>query len=90
MIYKISPKYELNKLKNPTFDDYVDVYEDRVRGWLIDSARILNEHEHAGFSVLQVALGYFEAYVIFYRGEDSLYFIFNYSIIMLNVIILIF
>ncbi len=71
MLFKISPNYTETKLANPSFDDLVDVYEDRVRGWLIDSARILNTHEHAGFGVLQVVLAYFEGHSIFYRGENS-------------------
>lgn len=45
--------------------------EDRIRGWLIDCGRILNEHEHAGFGVLQIGLAYFEGFTIFLRGEDS-------------------
>lgn len=69
--FKISPRFDSMKLSNPAFDDYVDVYEDRVRGWLIDSGRILNQHEHAGFGVLQISLAYFEGHTIFYEGQDS-------------------
>jgi hypothetical protein len=69
--FKISPHYDSTKLINASLDDFIDVYEDRTRGWLIDCARILNEHEHAGFGVLQIALSYFEAHTVFLRGEDS-------------------
>jgi hypothetical protein len=70
-VFKISPRYDSSKLNPGTFDDRLDVYEDLVCGWLIDSGRILNRHEHAGFGVLQTALAYFEGYAVFFRGEDS-------------------
>ena len=70
-IRKISPKYEAHKLDPGGPDDRIDVYEDRVRGWLIDCGYILNSHEHAGFGVLQIGLAYFEGFTIFFRGEDS-------------------
>lgn len=71
MAFKISPKYYSTKLDSGLLEDIVDVYEDKVRGWLINCGRILNHHEHAGFGVLQTALAYFESYTIFFRGEDS-------------------
>lgn len=71
MIQKLSPRHDASKLASQTTADRIDVYEDRVRGWLIDSARILNEHEHTGFAVLQVGLANFEALAVFQRGEDS-------------------
>ncbi len=71
LILKISPRFDSTKLTDAQFDDRVDVYEDRVRGWLINCGHILNEHEHAGFGVLQVGLAYFEGFAVFWRGEDS-------------------
>lgn len=70
-ILKISPSYTIDKLQNPSFEDLIDIFEDRTRGWLIDSARALNKFEHAGFAVLQVLLVYFEGHAIYYFGEDS-------------------
>jgi hypothetical protein len=70
-IRKISPKYDSSKLDSGALDDRIDVYEDRVRGWLIDCGHILNKHEHAGFGVLQIGLAYFEGFTVFSRGEDS-------------------
>ena len=72
-ILKVSPLYTIDKLQNPSFDDLVDVFEDRTRGWLIDTARALNQLEHAGFAVLQVLLAYFEGHAIYEFGEDSQY-----------------
>jgi hypothetical protein len=70
-IIKISPKFTADKLSAATLPDRIDVYEDRVRGWLIDCGHILNKHEHAGFGVLQSGLAYFEGFAVFNRGEDS-------------------
>jgi hypothetical protein len=69
--FKISPRFDDSKLAPGTLEDRIDVYEDRVRGWLIDCGRILNKLEHAGFGVLQTGLAYFEGFTVFSRGEDS-------------------
>ena len=70
-IIRISPKFTVEKLQSGTLLDRIDVYEDRVRGWLIDCGHILNKHEHAGFGVPQSGLAYLEGCAVFYRGEDS-------------------
>ena len=69
--FKISPSFDTTKLEKGGFLDRVDVYEDRIRGWLIEPARILNCHEHAGFAVLHLVLSYVEGAEIFVRGESS-------------------
>ena len=71
MRFKISPSFDTVKLENSTYLDRVDVYEDRIRGWLIEPARILNQHEHAGFAVLHLVLSYVEGAKTFERGESS-------------------
>lgn len=63
---KISPKHDDSYLRNVTFQKdfqkYVDVYQDRLKGWFLDWAQRLDEEEHAGFAALQLALSYFEAH----------------------------
>ena len=75
IIIKISPSYDSTKLENKTlranFDDFVDVYADRVRGWLLNWAHELNKPEHAGFAAVQLALAFLEGFAVFYYGEDS-------------------
>lgn len=68
---KISPRYDIRKLCKPTFTDYLDIFEDRVQGWIIDSAQLLTKYEHAGWSVLHILIVYFELIAIFQSGEDS-------------------
>ncbi len=40
-IIRISPKFTVEKLQSGTLLNRIDVYEDRVRGWLIDCGHIL-------------------------------------------------
>ncbi|NOS68759.1 MAG: hypothetical protein HOP33_02370 [Verrucomicrobia bacterium] len=75
VLLKISPGFDSRKLEGKTleqnFDDFVDVYEDRIRGWLLTWAHELNKPEHAGFAALQLALAFFEGFAVFHDGEDS-------------------
>ena len=75
VLLKISPNFDSRKLENKTFEkdfnDFAEVYADRIRGWLLDWARELNKSEHAGFAALQLALAFFEGFAVFYYGEDS-------------------
>ena len=72
---KISPTFDTSKLDNKSleanFDEFVDVYADRIMGWLLCSAQELNKPEHAGFAALQLALAFFEGFAMFFYGEDS-------------------
>ena len=70
-LQKISPKYYTSKLSAPTLGDYIDVYEDQIKGWYLDIARKMHSDEHAGFAALQIVFSYFEGHAVFYRGEDS-------------------
>lgn len=72
IIHKISPGFDSSKLNNATFEDKVDVFEDRMKGWMLDWADHLNQQEHAGFAVLHLALSYFESIAIFLKGEESM------------------
>lgn len=70
-IQKISPKYDTSKLLDPTLEDYIDVYEDQIKGWYLNYAKQMHKDGDAGFAALQIAFSYFEGHAIFYRGEDS-------------------
>lgn len=68
----ISRHYSDSHLVDSTFETRVAIYEDQIRGWFHDQARILEKNsDHAGFVLLLVSLAYVEAYAIFMRGEDS-------------------
>jgi hypothetical protein len=68
---KLSPKYYSSKLSHPTLEDYIDVYEDQIKGWHLDFARKMHADEHAGFAALQIVFSYFEGHAVCSRGEDS-------------------
>jgi hypothetical protein len=68
----ISRHYHDSQIKVDNFDTRVAIYEDQVRGWFIDQARILEKaSNHGAFVLLLVALSYIEGHAIFYKGEDS-------------------
>jgi hypothetical protein len=50
----------------------IAVYEDQVRGWFLDQARILEKSsDHGAFVLLLIILSYVEGHAIFYKGKDS-------------------
>jgi hypothetical protein len=72
------PELHVRKVggENDTIENRIDVYEDRVRGWLVRWADYLNsvkidDRKHAGFAVLHLSLAYFEAFAIFLRGREA-------------------
>jgi hypothetical protein len=68
----ISRHYREDHVKAGTFETRVAIYEDQIRGWFLDQARVLQKaSDHAGFVILLVVLSYVEAHAIFYKGQDS-------------------
>lgn len=70
---KVSPNFDLSKVETGGIEDKIDVYEDRIKGWFLEPARILEEKGsgHAGFAILLLAVSFVEGYGILLRGEDS-------------------
>lgn len=67
----ISPRFGPEKLESPSTEDLIDVFEDRLQGWLLEPAEELIRHplgQVPGFGML---LSYFEGVWIFVKGEDS-------------------
>jgi hypothetical protein len=72
MAMYISRHYRDDHIKSDSFETSVSIYEDQVRGWFFDQARILDKaSDHAGFVTLLVVLSYIEGHAIFFKGEDS-------------------
>jgi hypothetical protein len=71
MINWISKKYKDTKLlkKNVTFDDFIDVFEDKINGWYLNWANSATQKRHAGFIALHIGFSYFEAISIFKNGK---------------------
>ncbi len=69
---RISRHYSDHHLKKDNTEVRVTVYEDQVRGWFFDQARILEKSSnHGAFVLLLVILSYVEGHAIFYKGTDS-------------------
>ncbi len=72
----VSPNYTDKKLRGGSLDDKIDVFEDQLRGWILQHARALtasnyNASQHSGLAVLILALTYFEPIWCYITGEDS-------------------
>jgi hypothetical protein len=50
----------------------VSIYEDQIRGWFFEQARLVDQASiHGGLVILLVVLSYVETHAIFHKGEDS-------------------
>jgi hypothetical protein len=71
-----SPRFLNSKLTAGRFEDKLDVFEDRMRGWFLRHAQALcsaqyEDHANAGVAALTILASYFEAIECYYSGEDS-------------------
>lgn len=71
MLNHISPSYSHEKLNSPNYGDLIDVFEDRMRKWLLEPAKHLLMMEYGDVPAVSLALGYFEGIEIYYSGKDS-------------------
>lgn len=67
----ISPNYPQEKLDNPTMDDLIDVFKDRIFNWLFEPAKKLMGEKHGHFGALTLLLTYFEVIWAYFSGLDS-------------------
>jgi hypothetical protein len=71
MIHLISPHYTSKKLEPPFFRDLVDVFEDRMRYWILCPAKKLLEKRNEQVAAVGILLNYFEGIEIYLTGKDS-------------------
>jgi hypothetical protein len=67
----ISPRFGPEKLASGRIEDFIDVYEDRIKGWMLDRADQMAQLPHGEFAALAIALSYFEPYWSFVSGRNS-------------------
>ena len=73
MPHFVSPNFEDRKLQPPFDRDVIDVFEDRVRHWLLAPAKLMLE-QPPRFGLVpaaSIAVGYIEPIEIYMSGEDS-------------------
>jgi hypothetical protein len=73
MTHFVSPHFDHRKLQPPFDRDVIDVFEDRVRHWLLAPAKLLlAQPTNLGLvPAASIAVGYFEPIEIYMTGEDS-------------------
>ena len=71
MIQLISPHYTYKKLEPPFYKDLVDVFEDRIRYWMLYPAKKLLSNHIDQVAALGILLNYLEAIEIYTTGKDS-------------------
>lgn len=71
MDVKISPNFDETKLDSGSIEDLIDVFEDRVRYWLLEPTKSLLKTQHGDIAALCLILTYFEGITIYLKGKDS-------------------
>jgi hypothetical protein len=71
MSHWISPKYSSHKLANPSLADLIDVFEDRIKGWIFNPATALLKSPEFRIASLCLQLTYFEGIWVYMTGADS-------------------
>ena len=61
----ISPNYTWEKLENPNFDDLLEVFEDRVRNWLLKPTESLLKLPQGFVAAISLLFTYFESIQIY-------------------------
>lgn len=67
----ISPRFGPEKLASGRIEDFIDVYEDRLKGWMLDRADQMAQLPNGEFAALAIALAFFEPHWSFVVGETS-------------------
>jgi hypothetical protein len=68
---RISPNFSDEKLKTGSLDDLIDVFEDRLKYWVLEPAKALLGVRFGELAALSLLFGYFEPSAIYRKGEDS-------------------
>jgi hypothetical protein len=71
MSIMVSPHHPDTKFDNPTVDDLIDVFEDRIRSWVLLPAKGLLETEHGQIAGFCLVLTYFEGIWSYIEGRSS-------------------
>lgn len=68
---RISPTFSAAKLDNPSVDDVIDVFEDRIRGWLLEPAHRLCSCTNGEFAAISILCMYPEGIYSYLVGAPS-------------------
>jgi len=68
----ISPNFASDKIDLANYNDLVDIFEDRMRHWILEPALKLLKTTHGYVPAIALVLGYFEGIEIYLSGKDSI------------------
>jgi hypothetical protein len=71
LTYAISPNFAREKLDNATYEDFVDVFEDRILHWLIRPIALCLKDRQSRLAAFHLSLSYFEAIASHLEGDSS-------------------
>lgn len=71
MWHFISPTFTYEKLESPSYDDLVDVFEDRTVNWFFLPAQKLLDIPNCEIAAVSLLVNYFEGIEIYLTGQDS-------------------
>ncbi|KAF0243317.1 MAG: hypothetical protein FD180_3456 [Planctomycetota bacterium] len=71
MGWNLSPRFSSSKVESGKIEDFIDIYEDRISGWLLSPARSLLKIKDAGIAVTCLLVSYFEGFWQYRTGGDS-------------------
>ncbi len=71
MVNFISPNFGYRKLESPTYEDLLDVFEDRMRNWFLLPAACLLDLPHSQIAAVALLISYVEGIEIYLTGQDS-------------------
>lgn len=71
MEHRLSPRYDHEKLEDPTLSDLIDVFEDSWMGFVFSPAEKLLSYPDGDVAAMALITSYFEAIWIYLTGEDS-------------------
>lgn len=67
----VSPKHLASHLAGGGLDVKIAVFEEQMRGWILNHARALTVDQNAGYAILILATTYFEPLASYVQGVDS-------------------
>lgn len=71
VVSRISPHFSDEKYKTGSLEDLIDVFEDRLKFWVLAPAKALLDVQFGEMAALVLLLGYFEPHAIYIKGQAS-------------------
>ena len=67
----LTPKYDHEKVANPSLADLIDVFEDAWKGYILIPAQVLLNTPHGDIAAMTLLCPYFESIEALHRGESG-------------------